>query len=43
MDTVSAMKSATAQLKVEHKKINIDEIEDVQDDMADLLGAWTRD
>lgn len=37
MDSVAAIKSASVQLKTQHKKINIDEIEDVQDDMADLL------
>ena len=35
--TVSAMKEATKQLKVEHEKINLSEIEDMQDDLADLL------
>ncbi|DBA02476.1 TPA: hypothetical protein N0F65_008690 [Lagenidium giganteum] len=37
LDTVSAMKVATVQLKAEHKKINLDELENLQDDMADLL------
>lgn len=35
--TLEAMKSATVTLKTEHEKINIDEIEDMQDDLADLL------
>ncbi|KAJ0400189.1 hypothetical protein ATCC90586_009325 [Pythium insidiosum] len=35
--TVSAMKSAAVQLKAETKKINLNELEDMQDDMADLL------
>lgn len=37
VDTVAAMKSAVAQLKVETKKIDMNELEDVQDDMADLM------
>ncbi|KDO18501.1 hypothetical protein SPRG_16177 [Saprolegnia parasitica CBS 223.65] len=37
LDTVSAMKTATAQLKAEHKKFNFEELENTQDDMADLL------
>ena len=36
-DTVSAMKDANKALKKDFKKINIDQIEDLQDDMADLL------
>merc|ERR1719506_2417640 len=35
--TVSAMKDANKALKKEFKKIKIDQIEDMQDDMADLL------
>ena len=35
---VSAMKAASVQLKTEHKKININEIEDVQDDLYDMMG-----
>lgn len=32
--TVAAMQAASKQLKVEHKKINIAEIEDMQDDLT---------
>lgn len=32
--TVQAMQAASKQLKVEHKKINISEIEDMHDDLA---------
>jgi len=35
--TIAAMKTASKQLKVEQKKINLSEIEDMQDDLADLL------
>ncbi|XP_047100399.1 charged multivesicular body protein 5 [Schistocerca piceifrons] len=35
--TVAAMKAGAKQMQKEFKKLNIDEIEDVQDDMADLL------
>lgn len=35
--TVSAMKDGMTQMKKEFKKINIDQIEDIQDDMADML------
>jgi len=35
--TVVAMKAGAKQMKKEFKKVNIDEIEDIQDDMADLL------
>ena len=35
--TVSALKEATKQLKVEHEKISISEIEDIHDDLEDLL------
>ena len=35
--TVSAMKEATKQLKVEHEKISISEIEDMQDDLEELF------
>mmetsp|Transcript_103647 Transcript_103647/g.288748 ORF Transcript_103647/g.288748 Transcript_103647/m.288748 type:complete len:246 (-) Transcript_103647:53-790(-) len=36
-DTVSAMSSAAVALKAEHKKIDIDKVEDIQDDLADLM------
>ncbi|KAK7865771.1 hypothetical protein R5R35_002098 [Gryllus longicercus] len=35
--TVTAMKAGVKQMQKEFKKINIDEIEDIQDDMADML------
>eukprot|EP00922_Rhytidocystis_sp_ex-Travisia-forbesii_P029141 GHVS01042676.1.p1 GENE.GHVS01042676.1~~GHVS01042676.1.p1 ORF type:complete len:237 (+),score=41.00 GHVS01042676.1:195-905(+) len=35
--TVEAMKTASVHLKAEYKKMNIDDVERVQDDMADLL------
>ncbi len=35
--TIAAMKEASKQLKAEHKKININEIEDVNDDMMEML------
>merc|ERR1719392_475812 len=35
--TVTAMKDANKQLKKEFKNINISQVEDMQDDMADLL------
>ncbi|XP_066999242.1 charged multivesicular body protein 5 [Anabrus simplex] len=35
--TVVAMKAGMKQMQKEFKKINIDEIEDVQDDLADML------
>ena len=35
--TVAAMKSANTQLKVAYKDINIDEIEDINDDLADMM------
>lgn len=35
--TVAAMKDGVKQMKSEYKKINIDQIEDIQDDMADML------
>ncbi|KAB0800426.1 hypothetical protein PPYR_06166 [Photinus pyralis] len=35
--TVAAMKDGMKQMKKEFKNINIDEIEDVQDDLADML------
>ncbi|KAH8307355.1 hypothetical protein KR044_010662 [Drosophila immigrans] len=35
--TVTAMKDGVKQMKTEYKKINIDQIEDIQDDMADML------
>ena len=34
---MQAMKEATTTLKVEHEKINLDEIEDMQDDLADIF------
>lgn len=36
--TVTAMKTGMKQMQKEFKKINIDEIEDIQDEMADMLG-----
>ena len=36
-DTVDAMKDANKALKKDFKKINISEVEDLQDDMEDLL------
>merc|ERR1719389_1153193 len=36
-DTVSAMKDANKALKKQFKAININQVEDLQDDMADLL------
>lgn len=35
--TVNAMKLGVKEMKKEYKNINIDEIEDLQDDMADML------
>jgi len=35
--TVNAMKMGAKEMKKEFKKINIDEIEDIQDEMADML------
>ncbi|XP_066950013.1 charged multivesicular body protein 5 [Macrobrachium rosenbergii] len=35
--TVAAMKLGVKEMKKEYKNINIDEIEDLQDDMADML------
>ena len=35
--TIAAMKKATTTLKVEAEKIDLDEIEDMQDDLADML------
>eukprot|EP01104_Vermistella_antarctica_P000642 TRINITY_DN1078_c0_g1_i1.p1 TRINITY_DN1078_c0_g1~~TRINITY_DN1078_c0_g1_i1.p1 ORF type:complete len:228 (+),score=77.79 TRINITY_DN1078_c0_g1_i1:447-1130(+) len=37
IDTVKAMKSANKTIKQQFKKVNIDEIENLQDDMEDLL------
>jgi len=34
---VSAMKAGVSQMKKEYKKVNIDNIEDLQDEMADIL------
>jgi len=36
-DTVSAMKDANKAMKKDFKKLNINQIEDMQDDMSDLL------
>merc|ERR1712146_472590 len=36
-DTVSAMKTANKELKKQFKSINISQVDDLQDDMADLL------
>lgn len=35
--TILAMKDGVGQMKKEFKKVNIDQIEDLQDDMADML------
>ncbi|XP_014667932.1 PREDICTED: charged multivesicular body protein 5-like [Priapulus caudatus] len=35
--TVDAMKIANKEMKKEYKKVNIDQIEDLQDDMTDML------
>eukprot|EP01041_Mallomonas_annulata_P003726 gene3726-7405_t len=35
--TLAAMKVATVQLKIENKKMNINEIEDMQDDLQDMF------
>ncbi|XP_011182390.1 charged multivesicular body protein 5 [Zeugodacus cucurbitae] len=35
--TVAAMKDGVKQMQKEFKKVNIDQIEDIQDDMADML------
>jgi len=35
--TVAAMKQAALTMKVEHKKINLSEIEDLQDDLEDMM------
>jgi len=37
LEVVGAMKQAAKALKVEHKKLDIDAIEDMQDDLADLM------
>ena len=37
LTTVDAMKAASKTLKTEFKKVNIDNIEDVQDDLADMM------
>jgi len=36
-DTVAAMKDANKELKKQFKQINLDQVDDLQDDMADLL------
>lgn len=35
--TIAAMKAASKELKKEHKKININEIEDMNDDLMDMM------
>jgi charged multivesicular body protein 5 len=35
--TIAAMKDAAKQMKVEHKKIDLNEIEDLNDDLADMF------
>lgn len=35
--TVAAMKAAATQLKQEHKKINLNDIDDMQDELADMF------
>lgn len=35
--TIAAMKAASATMKLEHKKINLSEIEDMQDDLEDMM------
>ncbi|EDO49015.1 predicted protein [Nematostella vectensis] len=35
--TVDAMKTGLKEMKKEYKKLNIDQIEDIQDDMADMM------
>ena len=35
--TVDAMKSANKEMKVAYKKVNLDQIEDIQDDLQDML------
>lgn len=35
--TISAMRDGVTQMKKEFKKVNLEEIEDLQDDMADML------
>lgn len=35
--TVQAMKLGVQEMKKEYKKVNIDQIEDLQDDMADMM------
>ena len=37
LTTVDAMKAASKTLKTEFKKVDIDQIEDVQDDLADMM------
>ncbi len=37
LTTVSALKGAATSLKAEHAKLDIGEIEDMQDDLADLM------
>lgn len=35
--TIAAMKDAAKQMKIEHKKIDLNEIEDLNDDLADMF------
>jgi charged multivesicular body protein 5 len=35
--TIAAMQAASKQLKTEHAKIDIDKIEDMNDDLADMF------
>ena len=35
--TIAAMQDAAKVLKTEHKKIDIDKIEDINDDLADMF------
>ena len=35
--TVAAMKAANTQLKKQYKEINVDQIEDITDDLADMM------
>ena len=41
-NTVAAMKSVATTLKVEHKKLDIGEIEDLQDDLAGTGASCAR-
>ena len=35
--TIAVMQAASRQLKTEHKKIDVDKIEDMNDDLADMF------